>query len=515
VKLGNKLKQNIILKKANKLRLNLSILTIVIILSPLIPLHVSTGTTVSNSSVNHEFKQITITGNPGTKFGFPSGVGDVNNDGYDDFAVGQLTDGISSLFFGKPSDEWKSDLERVDANSILGFDTELCGSGFYADWWCFSIPFQGGNFNGDQYNDFVIMNTQMYKLKGASMVYLGRETELWKQDSTISQMNTTFMGEKDGNRSGHGATGVGDVNNDGFDDIVISGIDNDEGGHEAGQTYLILGSSSFNWNGGYSLSLSNASFIGENALDLSSAWVSKAGDMNGDGYDDFAIGALHFTLENNKYRKVYIIFGRQTEKWQMDVPLSQANVSFVSDDVTGRIGSSWRYISDAGDVNNDGFDDLIFGNWNHEKTYLIFGRPNELWLSEYKFSQSNTTFLGESSGDRSGFSVAGIGDINGDSYDDILIGAPKYKDIGRAYLILGRQTDQWPLSMPISNANATFDGSNVDDRYGWDVSAAGDVDNNGLQDFLISATTLMGQQDDVEGQVVQTLGFYFLHFFQH
>ncbi|MHA2253940.1 MAG: hypothetical protein ACXAD7_26540, partial [Candidatus Kariarchaeaceae archaeon] len=274
--------------------MNVSILTIVIILSPLIPVHVSTGTTVSNSVDDHEFKQITITGEPGTKFGLPSGVGDVNNDGYDDFAVGQITDGQSSLFLGKSTNEWKPDLERIEANAILGFDPSLCNNEDYPDWWCFSAPYKGGDFNGDQYDDFIAMSTQMYKLKGGTMVYLGRETEQWQSNAAIPQVNTTFVGEHDSDRSGHGATGVGDVNNDGFDDILISGIDNSEFAYVAGQTYLILGSPSFNWNGEYSLGYSNASFLGENWGDRSSAWVSKAGDMNGDGYDDFAIGAINF-----------------------------------------------------------------------------------------------------------------------------------------------------------------------------------------------------------------------------
>ncbi len=435
------------------------------------------------------FKKIVFHGlETNERFGLPGRVGDVNNDSYDDFVIGQITDGIASLFFGRPTEQWKSNYSRADADVLLKTNTSLCRSPrrYPADW-CFTGPEIGGDFNGDSIDDFIIMNSGMTSTdKGGVMVFLGRSSEHWKEGGSGVYANTTFIGENDGDRAGHGAIGVGDVNNDGFDDLIIGAIDNGEGGADAGQTYLILGSSTFEWNGQYSLSLANASFIGEASGDRAGNWVTKAGDVNNDGFDDFLIGAWSGA---DNYRKVYLIFGRPTEHWQMDTPLSQANVSFLSEQPSYSFLLSWRWLSGAGDVNNDGFDDFIIGDYNNEITYLFLGRPTEEWKTNYYFSESNGSFVGENSFNLSGFAVTGVGDTNLDGKDDFKICAfSRGGHLGKAYLILGRSSTQWTQNMPLDQSDASFIGETSSDWFGFDLAGAGDVDNNGQDDFLIGAT---------------------------
>jgi hypothetical protein len=443
----------------------------------------------NNNASKLNFKRIEFQGlESNERFGCAlSEVGDVNNDGYDDIVIGQITEGLAALFFGRPANQWKSSYSRADADVILKtvIDSSFCESKVYPADWCFTAPAIGGNFNGDSYDDFIVMNSGWGKNsdKGAVMVFLGRSSEQWKEGSSVFNVNTTFIGENNSDRAGHGASGVGDVNNDGFDDLIIGAFHNDEGGNNAGQTYLILGSSSFVWNDQYSLSLANASFIGEASGDESGSWVSKAGDVNKDGFDDFVIGG---GLDTN--RKIHLIFGRPTDQWQKDMPLSQANVTFISEDPSGTVGKSWRWTSGAGDVNNDGFDDFLFGDYRNEKTFLILGQPTEEWRPNYSFSESNGSFLGENSFTWSGFCVTGVGDTNNDSNDDFLIGAfEEGNHLGKGYLILGRSSDQWAQNMPLKQSNASFIGETKSDWFGWDISGAGDVDNNGLDDFLIGA----------------------------
>ena len=423
-----------------------------------------------NNSEDLDFKIVKINGSlSGDKFGFPSNAGDLNKDGFDDIVIGQIANGISSIFLGRPSSVWNNSYTKSDANVLFGNE---------------GIPSYAGDVNGDNYSDFILTNPELNSGKGQTNIYLGRDSSKWSKDKTINQVNTSFIGEFNDDRSGHGGTGVGDVNNDGYDDIVIGALDNDQGGISAGKTYLILGSKSFNWNQQYNLTNVNASFIGGSNDYQSSVWVSKAGDMNGDGFDDFAIGSLDRV---NGYRRVYIIFGRDTSKWKLNTSLSQANVTFSTEKPANWI-YTLQWISGTGDVNNDGYDDLIVGDYINGVTYLILGRKSSNWKSNYTFTESNASFIAENKSDYAGYSVTGAGDVNADGFDDILIGAYNYQNKGKVYLILGRESSLWIQNLSLNQADYSFEG-NLGDWLGYVVSGAGDVDKNGYDDFIVSATT--------------------------
>ncbi len=114
----------------------------------------------------------------------------------------------------------------------------------------------------------------------------------WSMDMKVNEVSlASFIGEATDDCSGIIVSGAGDVNGDGYDDILIGAYQNDEGGTDAGQTYLILGKST-GWNMDIGLSSADASFIGEAAGDIL-AVCSGAGDVNGDGYDDILIGSIY------------------------------------------------------------------------------------------------------------------------------------------------------------------------------------------------------------------------------
>ena len=111
----------------------------------------------------------------------------------------------------------------------------------------------------------------------------------------------------------------------------------------------------------------------------------------------------------------------------MDTRLSDSDASFWGEDANDRSGSS---VASEGDVNGDGYDDILIGAPGDDdggngagQTYLIFGKASG-WAMDRKLSDSDASFWGEDSNDISGSSVAGVGDVNGDGYDDILVGAP-------------------------------------------------------------------------------------------
>jgi len=428
-----------------------------------------------------------------------SGVGDVNNDGYDDIIIGapgaENQAGKAYLILGRSDILWTEfDLSQVNASFIGENAWDWAGR------WVSGV----GDVNGDGYEDFAI--SAMYNDEGgtdAGQTYLffGGPNRKWKINTPLSQANVSFIGETSGDQSGHGVFGIGDTNNDGFDDFLISGMYNDEGGTDAGQIYLFFGRPTNHWTISLSLTQANASYIGNgvgNTLGLDAAGV---GDVNNDNFSDFVIGA--WVTENSiKIRKLYLILGGHTNQWTMDQSVSQINASFFNDKDTNLASMffSLDWISSAGDVNNDNYDDILFGVYeddeggnNAGQTYLFLGQPTDFWTKNLSFSQANVSLIGQLTDGWSGSSVAGVGDVNNDGYDDFVIGSPGRYTIenasfsGQAHLILGKPLYQGALDVSLAKANVSFSGQSQGDGFGFHVSGVGDVNNDGFHDFAISA----------------------------
>ncbi|MBN1538887.1 MAG: FG-GAP repeat protein, partial [Candidatus Thermoplasmatota archaeon] len=316
--------------------------------------------------------------------------------------------------------------------------------------------------------------------------------EDWTMDMNVSEASLgSFIGEATDDHSGWSVSGAGDVNGDGYDDILIGATWNNEGGSHTGQTYLIMGKNS-GWSMDISLSLADASFIGEAANDWSGFSVSGAGDVNGDGYDDILIGAFYNGAGGNHAGQTYLIMGKNSG-WSMDTSLGSADASFIGEAADDELG---RSVSGAGDVNGDGYDDILIGApLNDEggskagQTYLVLGKASG-WSLDANLSQVDASFWGEVADDELGRSVSGAGDVNGDGYDDILIGAYKNAEggiyTGQTYLIMGKASG-WSMDTSLGSADASFIGEAGGDQSGWSVSGAGDVDGDGYDDILIGA----------------------------
>jgi|GEM_PF-3260379 len=270
---------------------------------------------------------------------------------------------------------------------------------------------------------------------------LGMVTNMSTMDQSLSMADASFWGEDGADNSGYSVASAGDVNGDGYDDILIGAYGDDDGGDSAGQTYLILGQAS-GWTMDQDLSTADASFIGEDtgtySGDMSGSSVASAGDVNGDGYDDILIGAYR---RNNYNGEAYLILG-QASSWTMDQDLSTADASFIGEDFYSfppPSGSETGVsVASAGDVNGDGYDDLLIGakgngegGSNVGQTYLILGQASG-WTMDTDLSAVDASFIGEDASDYAGRSVASAGDVNGDGYDDILIGAYGDEDGGYA-----------------------------------------------------------------------------------
>ncbi|NOQ54802.1 MAG: hypothetical protein GQ558_09390, partial [Thermoplasmata archaeon] len=355
-----------------------------------------------------------------------------------------------------------------------------------------------GDVNGDGFDDILIAaykNGDGGSGTGQTYLYFGKR-DGWESDINLSNANASFWGEDANDFSGNAIAGAGDVNGDGYDDFLIGAFWNNEGGTHAGQTYLILGKAS-GWSMDTDLSNADASFIGEQAGDESGWSVAGAGDVNGDGCDDIIIGALYNDEGFSEYEKnigqTYLIFGKRSG-WTMDTDLSSSDASFRGKRSVDRCGQS---IAGAGDVDGDGYDDIIISTFLKTlngtavgHSYLIFGKASG-WSMDTNVSNASASYFGEVNSEKDCLSVAGAGDVNGDGFDDILIGYwdndEGGNDAGQTYLVLGKASG-WSKDTNLSTADASFWGEAALDEAGRSIAGAGDINGDGYDDFLIGAS---------------------------
>ena len=199
-----------------------------------------------------------------------------------------------------------------------------------------------------------------------------------------------------------------------------------------GQFPAVFNLSALNGQNGFKLD-------GENNDDYSGYSVSAAGDINGDGHADLLIGAYGYPANSDKGRS-YVLFGGPGVGSSGDILLASLNGTngFKLDGENNFDGSGYS-VSAAGDINGDGHADLLIGALVYPsgsykgRSYVVFGGPEVGSSGNISLSSLNGTngfkLDGENNNDRSGFSVSAAGDINGDGNNDLLIGAYSYSAV--------------------------------------------------------------------------------------
>ncbi len=298
----------------------------------------------------------------------------------------------------------------------------------------------------------------------------------------LGDADVRLYGEYEFDQAGYRVIGVGDVNGDHADDIVIAapGASN-----WTGAVYLVFGSTS-GLPSLASLADADVMWVGEAEGDQAGMGLSAVGDFNGDGLADFVVGAP-FAGDAYGQGKAYLVLGR-TSGWPAQASLADADLILV-----GEAGMALSGFALAGlqDVNGDGFDDLAVGAHGTDsqtgKVFVVLGGPVDQFAPEMSLT-GFPSFVGEAAGDSAGFAVAGVGDTNGDGFGDILIGAYGNSDVasraGKAYLVFGHGGD-WSADYPLAQADVMFVGEASKDYAGYAVAGAGDMDGDGLADFLI------------------------------
>ena len=326
----------------------------------------------------------------------------------------------------------------------------------------------------------------------------------------ISRADASFLGEYPGDISGMGFSGVGDVNGDGYYDIMVGGQYNDEAGVNAGKAYLVFGKS-YGWERSINLSQADASFLGEREGDMAGRHTTGAGDVNRDGFDDILISAPFYDRDPDEMNigKVYLIYGKRTG-WEKNTPLNESDASFIEDDWGSRTGYVGLNVEGVGDVNGDGYDDFVIGiPMNHSCVYRgqahLFLGNEKGWGKDTNLSEADVTIEGIWEGpylnNILGMAAEDIGDINGDGIDDLFISMRHaFEGKGGGAIFFGKRSG-WSNFIDISDCDASIIGtSNETDEWtlaGEFISGAGDVNGDGINDILISSRFEEGESNRV------------------
>jgi Ca2+-binding RTX toxin-like protein len=370
-----------------------------------------------------------------------------------------------------------------------------------------------GDVNGDGYDDVIVGAPRADpngSNSGASYVVFGKgsgfaaSVDLSTLDGTTGfRLNSAAASDQ----SGHSAASAGDVNGDGYDDLIVGARYADPNGSNSGASYVVFGKAS-----GFAASLELSTLDGTTgfrlngvaAADQSGFSVSSAGDVNGDGYDDLIVGATLADPNGSNSGASYVVFGKASG-FAASLNLStldgtngfRLNGAAASD-------QSGRSVSSAGDVNGDGYDDLIVGAWqadpngnNSGASYVVFGKASGFAASLNLSSLDGTTGFrlnGVAVGDASGVSVASAGDVNGDGYDDLIVGAqfadPNGANSGASYVVFGKASG-FAASVDLSTLDGTtgfrLNGVAASDTSGRSVASAGDLNGDGYDDLIVGA----------------------------
>lgn len=315
-----------------------------------------------------------------------------------------------------------------------------------------------GDVNGDGYADVIVTG---YMVASAYVFYGSSEGFGW---TAVTALTGT---------SGFTDTAVasaGDVDNDGFDDVIIGDPDY---ASNTGRVFVFHGSAAG------VLTTATTTLTGSETYSDFGASVASAGDVDNDGFADIIVGAPEYGVGTN-YGRATVYHG--SSSGVAPTATTTLMICCGSDLLSSNFGFS---VAGAGDVDNDGFDDVVVGGYGYstETGRVSVFRGSASGIS----STASTTLTGGGASYYFGFSVAGAGDVDGDGYDEVIVGAyGVLTRTGRAYVYAGSS------SGTRSSISSTLSGDTTNDRFGWSVSSAGDVNGDGYADVIVGEPTYGG-----------------------
>ena len=339
----------------------------------------------------------------------------------------------------------------------------------------------------------------------------------------IDTAQIKVSGARSGSNLGKSVSGAGDVNADGHKDAILGAPETDnESDGRRGHAYIVLGSSNIETE----IDLKSPTpgttikIVGMHSGDLLGYSVSDAGDVNGDGIDDFLIGAPNSHgsqgSDDDGNGRAYLIYGSANLPSEIHVgQLGGMGVTIIGGQESGKLGYS---VSGAGDFNSDGYSDFLIGapgeehgSSNSGAAYLVYGGmlPDTIHLGAGH--PMVTKFRTGGNSDNVGHSVADLEDFDGDGHDDIAITAMRHPDsgginAGRVWVVYGGMSAGSDVNLN-NLSNSGLAGTKIripdgDHELGQSVAGAGDADNDGDSELLISRSL-----HDQDPNTLQTLAY--------
>lgn len=512
-----------------------------------------------------------------------SNAGDVNGDGFDDFVIGLPENftfyddsgstaydetGTAFVVFGSESGlESNFDLTTLDGSNGFRIDGDPDLS---ADDLGRSVSL-AGDINGDGIDDILVGDPRGGYFgsdgnrNGSTFVVFGQEnqpdgTSSFGSSVVVSDFidggstdGATFIPDGWGAESGRDVANIGDFNGDGFDDFIVSGHYDGEGSTTgSGSVFIVFGTSS-----GFDGTLDIEALDGSNGTKITARDegtrsyygynVAQAGDVNGDGFDD----VIFSSLSGGGSSTTVVVFGNESGAASFDIAELNPDTGF-------KLFSAGHAIAGGGDINGDGIDDLVIGT-DEDTAFVLFGdtdlgnvvADNLTYSFDYDgvtYSYSYASYLGSDKGgdgthgfridldpDDSNESVSSdyptlsidvIGDVNGDGFDDFIIGNPndgygsggegeyggEYSEEeeessdggppGKVYVIFGGTGVGAELSVDsLDGTNGFAIESSSSSFLGVSATGAGDVNGDGFADILVSDEGAYSYNNYVEDDV--------------